>query len=338
MLGVHFVAIGKQECQTPPKSTFKGILMGNGYETIILVTDGSDEARPTEQTVLDLAKEHSSKVLIVDTVRPPSLASKWLTSNAEELFDIVVTNKQQRLQKVAEVFKGWEIDVRVGVLHGHSSEEIARAAISESASLVVRYRKGPRSRQSGSFGATARNLMRVCPCPLLFVGEQAISHPQVMACINAEHDDKENEAILAEARKLAGKSEKLLALYCWKFYGDEFMRDYTNEETVKAYVEEAEQAYLGIFDHFRKTHELSAFGEHVLIENGDPVEVIPEVCRNKTVDVVVMSSASQNHPLHRLLGSTVESVLDKLPCALLVVKPLGFKSPIKPKHSNVDSA
>lgn len=304
--------------------------MGNGYDNIILVTDGSDEARATEQTALDIAKEHSANVLIVDTVRRPSLASKWLTSNAEDLFEIVVADKRERLKKVAAVFHEWKIDTDVKILKGNSSEQIARAAIDANADLVIRYMKGPKSRHAGPFGATARNLMRVCPSPLLFVGDTPVSQPNVLACINAEHDDQENEAILGAARKLVGESKQLVALYCWKFYGDEFMREYTSEETIQGYVEEAEQAYAGIFDHFRNTHELTEFGQDVLIENGDPVTVIPAVCDDKSIDVVVMSSASQNHPLHRLLGSTVESVLDKLPCALLVVKPLNFKSPVKP--------
>lgn len=307
--------------------------MGNGYEKIILVTDGTDAARAAEQTAINLAKQNSATVLVVDTVRPPSLAAKWLSHNAEDLFDTVVADRQRRLDKVASEFKDSGIEVKTQILTGNSSEEIARAAISENAGLVVRYMKGDKSRHPGPFGATARNLMRVCPCPLLLVGDKDVSDPQVLACVNAEHDNNENEAILSEARKLAGKSEKLIALYCWKFYGSEFMREYTSQETVQSYLREAEQAHLGIFDHFRKTHELSAFGENIQIENGDPVEVIPEVCNDKSVGVVVMSSASQNHPLHRLLGSTVEAVLDKLPCALLVVKPLGFKSPIKPAVS-----
>ena len=98
--------------------------MGDGYKRIILVTDGSPAARATEQSALDLAKEHSASVLVVDTVRRPSLASKWLTSNSEDLFDIVVSEKQERLEKVAAVFKEWNIDVKVDVLIGNSSEEM----------------------------------------------------------------------------------------------------------------------------------------------------------------------------------------------------------------------
>ncbi len=174
--------------------------MANAYKNIILVTDGTQDSQIAAQTALDFAKQHSARVYVVDTVRPPSIAATWLTSNAEELFDIVVADKQDRLEKVAQVFRDAGVDVQVEILFGNSSEEIAKAALTEHADLVIRYMKGHRSRQAGPFGATARNLMRVCPCPLLFVGDKPVSNPRVLACVNAEHDAKENEAILAKRR------------------------------------------------------------------------------------------------------------------------------------------
>ena len=309
--------------------------MSEAYKTIVLVTDGTQDSQIAAQTALDLAKRHSARVHVVDTVQPPSVAATWFTSNAEELFDIVVADKQERLDKVAHVFSDAGIDVKVEILFGKSSAEIAKVAQTEQADLVVRYMKGPRSRQSGTFGTTALNLMRVCPCPLLLVGDRAVDKPKVLACVNAEHDSKENEAILNEATKLASDPDRMHALYCWKFYGSEFLTEYMDEATISRYQDEASQNYHGLYERFLKQHNLNADGVH--IKNGDPVEVIPEVCQSESVDVVVMSSASQNHPLHRLLGSTVESVLDALPCSLLVVKPIGFKSPIKVAQSKIGS-
>lgn len=307
--------------------------MSNTYKNIILVTDGTPDSQIAAQSVLDLAKQHSSRVYVVDTVRPPSIAATWLTSNAEELFDIVVADKQERLEKVAHVFRDAGIEAKVEILFGKSSAEIVKAALTEQADLVVRYMKGSRSRQTGSFGTTALNLMRVCPCPLLLVGDQPVSNPKVLACVNAEHDSKENAAILGEASKLAGDPKRMHALYCWKFYGCEFLSEYMDEDTISRYEKEASQNYHGLYERFLKQHDLPADGVH--LKNGDPVDVIPEVCQHESIDVVVMSSASQNHPLHRLLGSTVESVLDALPCSLLVVKPTGFKSPIKVADAKV---
>ncbi len=311
--------------------------MGEAYKKIILVTDSANSSKAESQTALDLARQHSAKVVIVDTVRPPSVAATWLTSNAEDMFNIVVADKQKRLDQVAAVFKNSGIDAEVQVLFGKSSEEIARAALNEDADLVIRYMKGTNSRAESLFGTTARNLMRVCPCPILLVGDKPIADPKVLACVNAEHGFDENEAIVKEAKKLAGKPDHLMAMYCWKFYGTEFLSEYMDETGLTNYLNEAEQNYQSIFDHFLTQHDLESFEKGIRLQNGDPVQVIPEVCRQEEIDVVVMSSASQNHPLNRLLGSTVESVLNELPCALLVVKPLGFKSPVKRTKAQVKS-
>jgi nucleotide-binding universal stress UspA family protein len=310
--------------------------MNKGYQHIILVTDGSKTSRSAEETAVNLATQHRAKVIIVDTVRPPSFASQWLTSNSKELFDVIISDKQERLKQVAQKFKDAGIDVDVRILFGKSSEEIARTALADNADLVVRYMKGSKSRHASAFGNTARNLMRICPCPLLLVRDQTINEPRVLACVNAEHEFNENEAILTEAEKLAGPAKKLMALYCWKFHGSEILHEYMDDRTFQRYVNEAEQNYRGIYERFLEKHDLSSFDQSVHLENGDPIQVIPEVCRHESIDVAVMSSASQDHPIRRLLGSTIESVLEELPSALLVVKPLGFKSPIKPSHSTVE--
>ena len=83
--------------------------MGNGYKKIILVTGGTEAARAAEQTAFNLAKQDSATVLVVDTIRPPSLTSKWLSNNAEELFEIVnkclTLKPENRFQTSAEVEK-----------------------------------------------------------------------------------------------------------------------------------------------------------------------------------------------------------------------------------------
>lgn len=312
--------------------------MGESYKKIILVPDVGNSSKAVSQTALDLARQHSAKVIIVDTVQPPSVAATWLTSNAEEMFNIVVAEKQKRLDQAANIFRDAGIDVKAEILFGKSSEEIARAALNEEADLVVRYMKGVNSRHESVFGTTARNLMRVCPAPLLLIGDKPVANPKVLACVNAEHGFNENKAIIQESEKLASNPDQLLAMYCWKFYGTEFLSDYMDQSTLDNYLDEAEQNYRGVFDNFVTQHDLKSFKQGVRLQNGDPVKVIPEVCRKEGIDVVVMSSASQNHPLNRLLGSTVESVLDELPCAVLVVKPVGFKSPIKRSKVKIKSA
>ncbi len=300
--------------------------MDSSYETIILVTDGSIDSKPAEQTAMQLAREHSAKLYVIDTVRRPSLASRLLNSNVDGVFDLVTAGKQSRLNEVAQTAKDDGLDAEARLLIGKSSVRIVQFAVDVNADLVIRYRKGPKSAQLSPFGNTARNLMRICPCPLLLVGDTAIENPHVLACVNAEHDSAENDAILLAAESLAGDDLNLEAVYCWNLYGTENLAHYLDDQAYQGFLKEAESNCRGIFDHFLHRHNLKSFNQRVHLRHGDPIQIIPEFCREEKIDVAVMCSASLNHPLRRLLGSTIESLLDRVPCSLLVVKPNGFKS------------
>jgi universal stress protein E len=49
--------------------------------------------------------------------------------------------------------------------------------------------------------------------------------------------------------------------------------------------------------------------------------VITRVAREHAFDIVVLGTA-YTHGIDRFIGSTAESVLNKAPCSLVVVKPL----------------
>lgn len=295
------------------------------YNKILLITDGSENARAAEQTALDLAVAGGARVRMVDTVRPPSMISRWLEANTDNVFQMVVNQKEKALDQKAVIFRDSGIEVETAVLCGPSSREITRDAIKFEPDLVVRYMKGFRSRYPGVFGNTSRNLMRTCPAPLLLVGDQPVGGARVMACINAEHDSHENDPIVQQAMQVAGDRDNLHLLYCWKFYGGEMYVEHMGKEALADALQEAEQVHVKLFENYLRQHEYQLADPHVHLENGDPADMIPEVCQKQEIDVLVMSSGSLNHPMHRLLGSTVESILDQIDCALLVVKPEGFR-------------
>ena len=312
--------------------------MSVSYSRIILVTDTSQNSRAASQAALELAKLNSARLLVVDTIHRPSVVSQWISSNADDLFDIVFSQKRERLDRFANMFVEAGLDIETRLLIGNSSEEIVRMAIAEQADLVIRYAKGVSSRMPGPFGRTARNLIRLCPCPLLLVTtNRLVANPQVVACVNVEHRSDENKAIIQETQKLAGNAANWQLLCCWDFKGKEYMAGYVSDELLSQYSDESARNFQAMFDDFLAQHDLTASADRVHVRKGDPAKLIPDFCREKAADVAVMSSASLNHPLYRLLGSTVESVLETLPCSVLVVKPIGFKSPVKPANSTAEA-
>ena len=307
----------------------------NRYQRILVVTDGLRTSAPVHETALSLATDHSAEVMIVDTLQPPTTVARWLTSNATEVFEMVLADKQDRLEKIAEGFRKEGVDVQTKVLLGRSSEAITLEAIDWDASLVIRYMKGVRSKFSGIYGNTARALMQICPAPILFVGKTAIEKPRVLACIDTEHQSQENESILSQSIGLAVEKDRLMALNCWEMYGRDMMEKRMNPSAFEQSIEFAESIHRKSFDQFVQANDLAMFGGGVRFENGEPSILIPQFCHHEEIDVVVMCSASLNHPLRRYFGSTIEAVIEQLPCSLLVVKPIGFVSPIAETTSHV---
>lgn len=305
--------------------------MNRTYQKIVLVTDGTEASEAAEKSAMELAKSHGASVSIVDAIRPRSTIAKWLTSKYEDTFNDHVAEKEEQLERAADRFRKAGIQANMELLFGRSSEAIVRKAITENADLVIRYMKGPNSRRHfGRFGATAINLMRVCPCPLLLVGDKPISEPKVLACVDAEHQRAENQPILSAAKTIAPNSASLHAVYCWTYPQERVLREHFDQTTLNTYLERAAEHYQAIYSRFIDMYDMKAFAGGLHLEDGEPANVIPKMCREEGVDVVVVSSSRLNHPLQSLLGSTVEELLNEIPCSMLVVKPQDFVSPVKP--------
>ena len=299
------------------------------YNRIIVVTDGLPSSEPTHETGLNLARRNKCPVTLVDTVRPPSTIARWFSANVSDVFEMVFADKKNRLEEYAQTFRDEGIETEAKVLLGKSSEVITREAIDSEASLVVRYMKGVHSKFSGNVGNTARGLMRICPAPVLLVNQVVLKNPKVVACLDPVHENGENQSIIDEAHRLSGANSDLYGLYCWEMYGSDLLEKRMSPQAFEESVRYTKSMYQKVFDEFIKNHDTSMFGGGIEMQQGQPSFAIPRYCCENKVDVAVMCSATLHHPLRRYFGSTVEAMLEKLPCALLAVKPVGFVSPLE---------
>lgn len=299
--------------------------MAAAYKKIILVTDGTANSMPAEETAANIAIASKATLRIIDNLNPPSLFSSWMDSGATGAFNKLVEYKLASLEHIADRFRDRGLTVEVAVLQGHSSEQIARDALSSDADLVIRYKKGSRSSHPGQFGKTAKKLMQACPCPILFVADSPVENPKLLACVTPEHDLEENRAILFEASKIPAEAPPAL-LYCWKFFGGDIFKEYVGQEVLEQTEKKAADIHEGLYKTMLEQLGRSPGEPSVHIRTGDPVDVIPQECTDHKIDIVVMSSGSLNDPMFRFLGSTVEAVLETVPIALLIVKPTPFHS------------
>ncbi|QEG20415.1 universal stress protein [Mariniblastus fucicola] len=302
-------------------------MAADSYKHILVVTDGLRTSDGVHETALNLAREHGATVTLASSVQEPGVISKLLSPNSKGVFEMVIADKQQRLDTCARQFAAAGIEAKSRVLIGKSSAAIVKEAVESEADLVIRYRKGTMSKSSGSFGSTAKSLMRYCPVPVLFVGDQPVNNPKVLACVDVQHGENENSSILQNAAALGREAERLEAMYCWEFYHADMIEKQMEAKAFRDIVDLSRTVHEKEFQRFKGSHDLSGFAK-LRIEEGAVEVVIPKVCESDKIDVVVMCSATLNHPLKRYFGSTIESVVERIPCSLLVVKPAGFVSPL----------
>ncbi len=292
-------------------------------KNILLVTTESVDTSGAEQTAMEMAGRHGAHVTIVDSIRTPFHVSRYGSVSTEMMFEIAMKVKQDYLDKVAERFRTAGIEAESHVLMtSRTSEELVKRALACNADIVIRYLKGEHSRAEGRFGHTAQNLIRVCPCRLLLV-DHPLKTPKILACLNPAHGPTENQSIITAAVSIAESDEQLNGLSCWKLESLLAADNAIAEAAV-----DFEKVAKEILTEFKSKYDVSKFDSRFFVEQGDSIAVIPNFCADHLIDVAVMSSASLNHPLGRLLGTTIESTINKLPCALLVVKPHGFISPV----------
>ncbi len=298
----------------------------------MLVTTEGVDTEGAEQSVLRLANRAGAEIIVVDSIRTPFHLPSFGTASTEITYDVAMKVKQAYLEKVAMKYREAGLSAKTQVLlSSRSSKDIVHLATSEGCDLVVRYLKGEHSRVQQRFGQTAKNLMRVCPCPLLLVEHAIAEDPKVLACVSAEHGIEENQVILDAASQLAKTIAQMHVLSCWRIEPAYYLSDDADPTYNEPSRKEVQLVLNALRADLSDKYDLASFGSRLHVINGDPIDVIPEYSSVNNFDVSVMSAASLNHPLGRLLGSTIENTIEKMTCGLLVIKPKGFESPLASK-------
>ena len=77
--------------------------MDKSYSCIVLVTDGTESSHAAEETAANLALQHSARIVVVGTMRPPSFASQMFGSHVKEAFEKAIADTTDRLERITPV-------------------------------------------------------------------------------------------------------------------------------------------------------------------------------------------------------------------------------------------
>lgn len=171
------------------------------------------------------------------------------------------------------------------------------------------------------------HLLRECPVPLHFVSHAKHALPRkIVAAVDPFHRDGQyggfNDRILREAAKLASTcNAELDVIYAHDLssisaqeFGFDSGSTFFSSSKAKALFDAQSDA-------FRELAERNGIPpEHQHMIMGSPAKVLSSYAGAYEVDVMVMGRVG-HRGLGRLVGSTVEHLLYKMPCSVWVISP-----------------
>ena len=282
-----------------------------------------------------LAIETGARLKVVDVVpdepwlHPRFDPPPWVLPSA------IGDKKKAILEKEVAKAREGGLKVDVDILFGKPFVEIIQEVLRNRHNLVMKtvYQKG----LLHMVDSAAMDLLRSCPCPVELVRPSSSKRRRrVLACLDPVPDDPVRDEVNTKVMELASSLAKwekaeLHVLHAWHAFAEAPLAGHTGlrGDELDKYIAEQRRECRARVQGF-----LSRFGGEMEkgrlhMVKGDPARVIPQVARQKGMDLVVMGTLSRSGISGFLIGNTSEKVVNKLEASLLAVKPDGFVCPVK---------
>lgn len=308
---------------------------------LVAMGDPAAKASPAIAKAAQIARKSGAEVTLFHSLYSPYVAGEQFYSPEalERDIEAAVNARKEQLARAEKQLTSAGIKARVRVRWDYPvHESIVREVMRENVDLVVAesHRHGRAARVVLS--NTDWQLIRVCPCPVLFVKTaQPYDRCNVLAAVDPMHAHAKPAAldkrILESAREVAEDfNGRVHAAHCYMlatpFAAGVLM------EPVPLPIDVAEQHLAEVrraFDELVKPLALGPKRAH--LRAGNPAEELPDLAENIKAGLVVMGAVSRSGLKRLFIGSTAERVIDHLKCDVLVLKPEGFKTPVPKRPS-----
>jgi nucleotide-binding universal stress UspA family protein len=249
----------------------------------------------------------------------------------------VLEAKHLRLQQLADVVRQSDVAVETKILPGEPFLEIIREVLRQQHDLVMTTAKGRSSLRERFFGSTTMHLMRKCPCPVWVVKRsQPEGQTRILAAVDPNPHEPERHALSVKIMDLATslarqRQSELVVVHTWTFTVERSLRTghLSLANDLDRWVSDTRQQHRKWLAELLKPYALEELNHEVYLLKGEAGKLIPEMALAKDVQLIVMGTVSRTGVSGLLIGNTAERILGQVDCAVLAVKPDGFRTPVK---------
>ena len=312
------------------------------FKNILFLADGSKGEKAALSRASDLASLNKARLTLFDAIEPEVHLAFAVTA-AHDLEAMLAARVQDRERELAALqrtlaAKHPELRIEVEVTTGRRDRAAIYNVIESQRDLLIKARSGDGGTFRRLFGSTDQSLMRKCPCPVwILKPSRRKRFKTIVAAVDLNPSEPETESlatkILALATSLAkdDKSE-LHVVHVWRLPGEYQLR---GRQLYTARVDQL-LAELGEA-HKRELDELLSHQPYekrrIHLVKGHADDVIPKIVDEVSADLIVIGTVGRSGVPGLFIGNTAETVLNAVDCAVLTLKPEGFKSPVVPDTS-----
>ena len=319
------------------------------FKDILFIAASDSVGGAALECAATLAVNNQARLTVVRIIEEMPLELKLVDRvlSADDLQAEIVAKHRQRLEEQL-VARNKDIEIEVRVLIGKPFLQIIREVLRNDHDLVVKMAESGRWLDR-VFGSDDMHLLRKCPCPVWLVkSDSPKAYQRILAAVDVDdlYPPEElntryqlNLQVLEIASSLAlSEFAELHIVHAWRAIGEGEMRSgfiKSSEDEVVAYVEEVRQQHKQDLDELvdgimsklgRNTSGYLKPETHLL--KGYAGEDIPVLAREVKADLVVMGTIARTGISGFIMGNTAETILNRLDCSVLAIKPPGFETPI----------
>jgi len=310
--------------------------------SILVVLPHDSLAEAAMDCATRLARRTGAALTLVDVIdaAPGDLGRRMsdLTGQRDaEIEQDVISHHRDRLAEFAERARRENIEVTEAVLQGRPAVEVVRMVLREGHDVLI---KGASVSEDcgGVLAGVDMHLLRLCPCPV-WVPTRATggTSARILAAVAAADPGDAARAgldrrVLDVAMALGqGDGAEVRVIHAWSLPGDHALRHgrYTVDKggDVDALVAQEGQAAAARVAALLADYPQVA-RDHVVVAEGSPGAVIAAHAAAEGVDAIVMGTVGRAGQPGWVTGATAETILGRIPCSVIALKPEGFVSPV----------
>lgn len=302
---------------------------------VVVVSDPFAREQPALIKAAAIARRCKARLTLFNSFMVPQPVSDVPMDSRKQIIGSAIRQRRELLRKLAADL---ELTGAKYVVEWDypTHEAIVRQVLKTKPDLLVT--------QSHRHGRLARlllantdwELMRTCPCPMWFVRSGELpQRPQVLVAVDPRHTH-------AKPARLDDRLLQTASTLTAQLGGD--IRLVHAYETPASAIPGMLMEPIRLRISPERTREFIANTAKVVnrlcarygidaancsMQEGGTRDVVAAAARRQRADVLVMGAVSRSMLKRPVIGSTAESVIDHVDCDVLVVKPAGFKTPVK---------